>query len=581
MEGCFLEINILVGGAAGQGMDTVMNLLGKTLVREGFNLIYNKDYMSRVRGGHNFSKLRISDTTPLSPVENTDILIALNEETYNLHMDSLHPQGRIVYDPSLFGLPDNEKRGVPVKLKELAKEAGNSVMANTVAVGAILVLLGLKTKVIEQILYESFSDKDGKGIKKENGGVAYQNIAALKAGYEEAAEFCSACFELPKEKTSKDKLFVDGNQVLGMSALASGCRFMSAYPMTPSTGIMTYLSAKSIHHDVVVEQAEDEIAAINMVLGASYGGVRALTATSGGGFSLMVEGLSLAGITETPIVIILAMRPGPATGLPTRTEQGDLEFVISAGHGEFPRAVLSASSHEDAFYRLNKAFELADSFQIPVIFLSDQNFADTHRSLDPFDFAKLSYNRCLTEEAEVQRPYQRYRFTESGLSPRILPGEIPGEVVLVDSDEHDENGNIIEDSKTRRFMVDKRINKLDGLAKEMDEPEFYGAPNADILLIGWGSTYGVIKEAVDGLLASGTKACRLHFSDIYPLPQKVLKEILPQIKSTFSVENNATGQMASFIQREAGITIDHLVVKYDGRPFFPEDIIREVNRYES
>jgi 2-oxoglutarate/2-oxoacid ferredoxin oxidoreductase subunit alpha len=459
-----MDINILVGGAAGQGMDTVMNLLGKALVREGYGIIYTKDYMSRVRGGHNFSRLRIGSGALWSNVESIDILVALNEETYEIHHDRLVPSGRIIYDSMLFQLPNDETRGVPVELRNLAEKAGGAVMVNTVAVGALLVLIDLPTAPVEKLLHTSFADKEG---------VAEQNIVALKAGIKAAANYCSSCFTLPPAGEKKESLFIDGNQVLGMSALGSGCRFLSAYPMTPSTGVMNYLAAKSKSYPVVVEQAEDEIAAVNMALGASYAGVRSLTVTSGGGFSLMAEGLSLAGMTETPLVLIVAMRPGPATGLPTRTEQGDLDFVIHAGHGEFPRAVLSATSHEDAFYRLNKAFNLADQYQIPVIFLSDQNFADTHRSLEPFDFSRLKYDRYLAGEGEYEKPYRRYRLTASGISPRILPGAAAGEVVLVDSDEHDEKGNIIEDAETRQQMFDKRMRKIKALAEEMDEPDLY------------------------------------------------------------------------------------------------------------
>lgn len=566
-----MEVNVLVGGAAGQGMETVMNLLGKALVREGYGIIYSKDYMSRVRGGHNFSRLRISAGTPWTNVDSIDILVALNEETYDLHRDKLVPSGRVIYDPQLFDPPDDESRGVPVELEKLAADAGGKVMANTVAVGALLVLMGLQTATVEKLLEEVFAGKEG---------VAEDNVRALKAGYQSASRHCSACFTLPARSGGGKKLFIDGNQVLGMAALASGCRFMSAYPMTPSTGVMNYLAGKINEYPLVVEQAEDEIAAINMALGASYAGVRALTATSGGGFSLMVEGLSLAGMTETPLVIIVAMRPGPATGLPTRTEQGDLGFVIHAGHGEFPRAVLSATSHEDAFYRLNKAFELADRYQTPVLFLSDQNFADTHRSIEPFDFGRLGYNRALAGKGEFEKPYRRYRLTDSGVSPRILPGQFEGEVVLADSDEHDENGNIIEDAATRRLMVEKRMRKLEALAEEMDEPDLYGDPHPEHLLIGWGSTYGVLREAVDALSSVGIKTAMLHFSDIWPLPQKRLRSLLPQVKHSYCVENNPSGQLSILIRREAGLAVDSLILKYDGRPFLPHEIVKEVEKDE-
>ncbi len=562
-----MEVNVLIGGAAGQGMETIMNLLGKALVREGFGLIYTKDYMSRVRGGHNFSRLRIAPGNPWTTDETVDVLVALNEETYFIHNDNLAPSGRIIYDPQLFSLPENESRGVPVELQKLAEEAGGKVMANTVAVGALLVLMGLETPAVEELLKDTFAGKEG---------VAEKNIAALKGGYDTAARSCSACFDLPPKNEEGKKLFIDGNQVLGMSALASGCRFLSAYPMTPSTGIMNYLAGKSPDYPVVVEQAEDEIAALNMALGASYTGVRAMTCTSGGGFSLMVEGVSLAGMTETPIVIVVAMRPGPATGLPTRTEQADLEFVLHSGHGEFPRAILSATSHEDAFYRLNKAFELADRYQTPIFFLSDQNFADTHRSVEPFDFSRLAYNRHLAEEGGFEKPYKRYRITENGISPRALPGQFENEVVLVDSDEHDENGNIIEDASTRRAMVEKRRRKLKGLAEEMDEPDLYGDPHPEVLLIGWGSTYGVIREAVDALSALGTKTAMLHFSDLWPLPQKRLRSLLAEVDKSYCIENNSGGQLAALIRRETGLAPGGSILKYDGRPFLPREIVEEV-----
>jgi 2-oxoglutarate/2-oxoacid ferredoxin oxidoreductase subunit alpha len=564
-----MEVNILVGGAAGQGMDTVMNLLGKALVREGYELIYTKDYMSRVRGGHNFSRLRISAGIPWTNVSSIDILLALNEETYLLHRANLTPSGRIIYDPQHFNLPENESRGLPVELQKLAAEAGGKVMANTVAVGALLVLIGLENKVMETLLQETFAAKTGFGTK---------NIAALNAGREAALQYCSTCFTLPPQKRQGRKLFVEGNQVLGMAALASGCRFLSAYPMTPATGVMDYLAEKSKGYPLVVEQAEDEIAAINMAIGASYAGARSLTCTSGGGFALMAEGLSLAGMTETPIVIIVAMRPGPATGLPTRSEQGDLNFVLHAGHGEFPRVVLCATSHEDAFYRLNKAFELADRYQVPVIFLSDQNFADTHRSIEPFDFSRLSYSRAIAAEGGFEKPYKRYRLTADGISPRILPGQYHGELVLADSDEHDEKGNIIEDAETRRLMVDKRMQKMVALADEMDEPDLYGDPRPDQLLIGWGSTYGVLREAVDALSASGLKTAMLHFSDLWPLPQRRLKSLLPVVRRSFCVENNATGQLAALIYRETGLAVDRTILKYDGRPFLPYEIVGEVEK---
>ena len=564
-----MEVNVLIGGAAGQGLDTTAHLLGKAFMRDGYGVLLAKDYMSRVRGGHNFSWLRVAEATPGAAPEQAHILVALNEETYQLHQESLLPDGKVIFDPELFSLPTGEQRGIPVRLKELAKEAGGAIMSNTVAVGAVLVLLGLQTATVEKLLEETFAGRD-KLIR--------QNKTALKAGYTEAAKTCDACIPLPPRQNGKQKLFLDGNQALGMSALASGCRFFSAYPMTPSTGIMTYLASKQ-SYGIVVEQAEDEIAAVNMVLGASFTGARSMTATSGGGFALMVEGVSLAGMTETPLVIVLAMRPGPATGLPTRTEQGDLDFALYSGHGTFPRAVLSATSLEDAFYRLNKAFDLAERFQIPVIFLSDQNFADTARTVSPYDFSRLQTKSYLVKEDELVCPYQRYQITPNGISPRALPGQFPGEVVLADSDEHDEAGHIIEDAHTRQRMMDKRMAKLPALAAAMDEPALYGSEEGEILLVGWGSTLGALEETVAQLEQGGHSASLLHFSDIHPLPVKRIKDMLPRASHSFCVENNVSGQFAALLRRNTGLEFQHHILKYDGRPFTAGEILREVEKH--
>ncbi len=563
-------MNILIGGAAGQGMDTIGHLLGRTLSREGYGVLLTKDYMSRVRGGHNFTRLRVDTETPWSATFTTHILVALNEETYHLHRGTLAESGRIIHDPGFFALPAPETRGVPVSLQALAKEAGGAIMSNTVACGAVLALLGLDTTTMQELLKEEFAAKEG---------MAEKNTAALQAGHAAAAALCGRCFLLPPANKNGRRLFIDGNSLLGMAVLASGVRFLSAYPMTPATGIMNYLAARQASHHLVVEQAEDEIAAINMALGASFAGVRAMTSTSGGGFALMVEGLSLAGMTETPLVIVLAMRPGPATGLPTRTEQGDLDFALYGGHGEFPRAVLAATHPGDAFYRLNKAFNLADKYQIPVLFLSDQHFADTARTIPPLDFSRLAYHRHLADPDNTEKPYRRYRLTASGISPRLLPGAVPGEVVLADSDEHDEDGHIIEDAATRRLMVEKRLRKSAGLAAEMEEPEIYGDSAPESVLVGFGSTYGALREAVDILRRDGHKAALLHFADLWPLPVATVRRVLAGGAKSFCVEQNATAQLARLLFRQTGLKADHNILKYDGRPFLAEEIAAEVNKH--
>lgn len=561
-------MNILIGGSAGQGMDTIAYLLSKTLARSGFGIHASKDYMSRVRGGHNFTRLRVDVQTPWSAQKHLQILIALNEETYHLHGADLAETSKTIFDPEQISPPPAAPGLIPIPLQKLAKELGGSIMANIVAVGAALALLGLETSETEILLTETFATE-----------IAQQNIAALQAGYLEAKKACAPCFTLPQTSRTQPWLLLDGNQTLGMAALASGCRFLSAYPMTPATGIISYLAAKQSHFDIVVEQAEDEIAAINMAIGASYAGARAMTCTSGGGFALMVEGLSLAGITETPLVIVLAMRPGPATGLPTRTEQGDLEFALHAGHGEFPRAVLCATHPADAFYRLNKAFELAEKYQLPVIFLSDQNFADTVLTVPPFDFTRIRYNRYLQNESSLELPYKRYKLTEDGISPRVLPGQFAGVTVLADSDEHDEYGHIIEDAKTRTLMTNKRLQKMAGLSTEMAEPTVLGEESGDLLLVGWGSTSGALQEATLQLVAAGRRVTHLHYADLWPLPVSVISRLFPNFTTRICVENNATGQFAALLRRETGLCFDHEILKYDGRPFLAEDIVSEVENH--
>jgi 2-oxoglutarate ferredoxin oxidoreductase subunit alpha len=373
----------------------------------------------------------------------------------------------------------------------------------------------------------------------------------------------------------KEQLFINGNEAIGLGAVIAGVKYYTAYPMSPSTGIMNYIAGKQDELGIVVEQAEDEIGAINMALGASYGGIRTMTGTSGGGLALMAETVGLAGITETPLVIAEVQRPGPATGLPTRTEQGDLQFAINISQGEFPLLVLGPRDQEDAFYQSFRAHNLADKYQIPVIILSDQFLADSAKNVDKFDLDQLEVNRHLIsdQEAEDITQYDRYKLTKDGISPRAYPGQIPGEVVLVDSDEHNQHGNIIEDAETRIEMVEKRMRKIDKLIEEdLKEPKFKGDDEIDYLLVGWGSTYGPLKEAKKLLNKDGFKVGCLSFSDLYPLPQEKLNKWSERDVEITVIENNATGQFARLITGETGIEINSNILKYDGRSFSGDEI---------
>lgn len=555
-----MDYNILIGGAAGQGMETISSVLGKILHRKGFFVFSNKDYMSRIRGGHNFNQIRFSDKKLYSHRDRVDLILALNEETITLHKERLAPGGRIVCDTQ-WGADGAEILSMP--LEQIAEEVGEKRAAGIVAVGAILKCLSLDQSHLRDVLERVLPDKL----------FAVNHQAALR-GYEVAESIWQ--LETPPAAGDANRILIDGNGSIALGALAAGCTFYSAYPMTPSTGIMNYLAGKQRKAGIVVEQAEDEIAAVNMALGASYAGARAMTGTSGGGFSLMVEGLSLAGITETPIVIVDSQRPGPATGFPTRTEQGDLDLILTGGHGEFPRMVIALKDPDDAFYQTARAFNIAEKTQVPVLLLTDQYLADSAVSTKAYDFSTVSIERYLDSGEDSQgEEYMRYKLVEGGISPRIVPGRIPGQVVLADSDEHNERGNITESAEMRVAMMNKRMNKLKLLSQETREPEFLGQ-EGKVVLLGWGSMYGPIKEAVEMLTQEGYELGALVFGDLWPLPEKALLELAAQGKRFVNVEQNYTGQLAKLIRQETSIPCEKSILKYDGRQLSPVEIYRRV-----
>ena len=557
-----MNISILIGGEAGQGLKTISSILGKSLFRMGYNIFSSKDYMSRIRGGHNFIKVRFGSEEVNGPTDDLDIIVALNKETIDLHQDDLKDKGIILYDEDR----DIGKRGVKIPAQNIAKNI-NIKGLNTVYVGAVFKLLGLKLDSCREIIREFF--EDDKLIE--------DNLQLLKRGYQEAEK----SFKVPTVDQVKEQLFINGNEAIGLGAVMAGVKYYSAYPMSPSTGIMNYISEKQDQLGIVVEQSEDEIGAINMAIGASYGGIRAMTGTSGGGFALMAESVGLASITETPLVIAEVQRPGPATGLPTRTEQGDLQFAVNISQGEFPLLVLSPRDQEDAFYQAFRAHNLAEKYQIPVVILSDQFLGDSAKNVGRFNIDQLEVNRYLItdQKAEQLTNYNRYKLTEDGISPRAYPGQLPGEVILADSDEHNQHGNIIEDSETRVKMVEKRMRKIDKLVDEdLQEPAYIGKNNIEYLLVGWGSTYGPLLEARELLEKDDIKVGYLSFSDIYPLPEEKLQKWSSEDVEIIVVENNATGQFARLITGEKGIEINKNILKYDGRPFTGKEIYQRFKK---
>lgn len=552
-----MDYTVLVGGAAGQGIDTVVNLLERTIKRCGYYVFTYKDFMSRVRGGHNYMQVRFSDRPVTSYTISIDMIFALNEETVKLHKERLKPNGVVILDKEISTVEDFNH----LPLKEIAKELNNQKVYPTVGFGALCNYFGIDLSiakgVIDDILGEKISDV---------------NKQALERGY----RMLERKYELP---IREDKhILVNGNQALALGAIAAGCRYYCGYPMTPSSSVMTYMSSKASEMGIVVDQIEDEVGALNMAIGASYAGVRAMTGSSGGGIALMVEALSLAGILETPIVLFNAQRPGPATGLSTRTEQADLRFMIHAGHGEFPRMVIALRSPDDAFYQTARAFNLSEKYQIPVILMTEEYLTDYSITLEPFDFSKITIERHLASEEDLlDERYLRYKFTETGISPRIIPGKVPGKVVLVDSHEHNESGHIDEDPINRTKMVDKRMRKLEGLTEELQEPWFIGKEGPENLIVCFGATYGAVKEAVERLNEDGKSYGALIYGDIWPFPTKLINTLGPKAKNIIDIEQNATGQLEGLINEKTNIRCSHRILKYDGRPLNADEIIERLN----
>jgi 2-oxoglutarate ferredoxin oxidoreductase subunit alpha len=548
------------------------SVLAQLFSRAGYHVFTHQEYESRVRGGHNFFQMRLSDAPVCASRAPIDILVAMDRASIPVHAAELAPGGMAIYDGRATKESHEGAQFLSIPFVDLALEHGkNRIMANIVATGAVLGMLGIDLQLLFAIIRQT--------LAKKGEATVTANMDSARAGHEYAVRECLKCAFIAAPG-GPGKILISGNDAIGVGAVVSGCKFYTAYPMTPATGILNYMAGKELSHSIVVEQAEDEIGAINMALGASFGGVRAMTGSSGGGFALMVEGLSLAAMTETPVVIALAQRPAPATGLPTRTEQADLLFALHAGHGEFPRVIFAPGSPEQCLYLTNKAFDMAEKYQIPAFILTDQYLADSAWTYDSFDQDRIVFNdyRVRGEAFQGLGEYKRHAYTESGVTPQGTPGD-GTHLVVTDSDEHDEEGHLVEDALTRVRMVEKRLfRKLPLLAEEISPPLMYGEGEAETVIVGWGSTYGVMKEAVD-ILAGSHKIALLHFSEIYPFPSvKKLDYLTLLEKATRAVcvENNATGQFASLMRRETGFLFRDRINRYDGRPFTVESLLAEL-----
>ena len=548
---------VLIGGEAGQGLVTVGQLLSKTLVRAGWRICVTQGYQSRVRGGHNTWAIRFGDREIGAPDEAVDLLVALDQESIGVHRGDLAPGGLLIADEGL------ESRGLPGLRVPFAQLAAVK-HANVAALGITGTLLGLPEELMAGAVEELFGKKGPDATAENRRALAEACRWTLGAG---------ASFPLPERPApAAPRVMLNGNEALALGAFSGGLRFFAFYPMTPSTSISLTVAAHAAALGVVAEQAEDEIAAVNMAVGASFAGAPAMVATSGGGFALMVEGVSLAAMTETPLVVVVAQRPGPATGLPTRTEQADLEFVLHAGHGEFARAILAPGTPEECFLLGRKALFLAELFQGPVFILTDQFLADSYRAVLPFEVLALPAVSA-GYAGEVAAPYRRYAITEDGVSPRLLPGRTH-HLVVADSDEHTEDGHLTEDLEVRGRMVAKRLAKLEGLRLETLPPRLAGPAGAQLLLVSWGTTGAAAEEAAQVLRDRGIPAAALHFTQVWPLdPQQFLGTLRAAGRVVF-VEGNATGQFERLIRRETGFVGAGHVRRCDGLPITPGYILR-------
>ena len=579
------EITVGIAGAAGDGLDRTGDTLARTAGRLGLHLFTYNSYQSLIRGGHTWLRLRLSEDKVDNHGDHLNVLVALNQDGIERHAPEVEPGGAIIFNSARFSCdPSLVPEGVALvglPVPELTAPLGKllPVMQNTAALGAMLHLIGFDLEATAEILHETF--------KKKGREIIDQNVGVLRAGYDHAARTARP-LDCKWTFSRKRRPVVTGNQMIAMGAVAAGCKFYSAYPMSPASFILHWLASHSEKCGVLVKQAEDELAVVNLAIGAGHAGVRAMCATSGGGFALMSEAIGMAGMIETPVVVVNVQRGGPSTGLPTKTEQGDLNQVLGASQGDYPRVIIAPRDATDCFHATVEAFNLAETFQLPVIIISDLLLGEHRSTIDPEAISSevpIERGEWVTElspDDAANGGFKRYALTPSGISPRGRPG-IPGLMHVSGTDDHDEKGILISDEHTnpaiRRKMHEKRMRKVEGVLARLKAPALEGPSGAEVTLIGWGSTGSVIQEAAAQLTRSGVKTNQLHFKYIHPFPEIEARAVLRGCKRTIVVENNFTGQFARHLRAEAGFAVDHVLTRYDGEPFEPAYIARRVKAF--
>ena len=569
-----------IGGAAGQGVATPGDIFAKIFSRRGLHLNAYNAYQSIIRGGHTFLTIRTGPEKVTNMGDRVDLLIPLNQDAIDRHLGLLTDGAACIYNSDTIK-PGVAAEGVNIcalPVSKLADIARNKVAQNTIAVGAGLSMMSIGFQALEEVLIEQF--------KKKGDAVVSENVGIARAGYDYATANFKA-FAWPLPMAGNRYAVLSGNIAMAMGGAAAGVKFYCAYPMSPSTGVLHWMAAHARKAGIMVRQVEDEIGVVNMAIGAAHAGVRSMCATSGGGFALMSEGLGLSAMMETPVVVIDCQRAGPSTGVPTKTEQGDLWQMLGAGFGDYPRAIAAPLDIGDCFKIIPEIFNIADRFQCPGIVLCDLLLSEGRLSVDPKDLnfgALIDRGELITDASSATNAngdggYKRYKITESGVSPRATPG-VPGYTHTAASDEHDEDGVLISDEFTnptkRRAMMEKRMRKAAGIEAAVPPPVLWGPHNADVTLIGWGSTKGVIEEACEILTEQGISANQLQIRWLVPLHGDAILDILRHARRTFIVENNYSGQFARYLRSETSFVPDGHIRKYDGEPFMPHHIVEAV-----
>lgn len=554
------DVTVVVAGEAGLGVQSASAVLTRQVARQGYHVFAYPNVMSRIRGGHNFTSIRVSDRPVAGIRPQANVVLAFDKLAARERKPDLIEGGVLILDGNDEPMIDAGRSILPVPMSAIAKKLGGGpAHAGVVGLGALCALNSQPLRALQSLLKEQFEAKGTDVVKL--------NLACAQAGFDYCREhFRGACPCLIPEQTKPEKrLLVTGAQTIGLGALAAGVQFYAGYPMSPSTAVFEFLAGKAEEFGIVVEQVEDEVSVVNMVAGAAYAGARAMTATSGGGFALMVEGIGLAGMAELPLVVVLGMRPGPATGFPTRTEQAELLYAADCSQDEFPRLVLAPGTAEQAFYAVVRAFELAQSFQVPAILLVDQYLLDSSWTVGELRIPGGEF-RMAGRPAAMPHAYRRFEMSESGVSPFLRPGTRE-QLVCAMGSEHDEAGLGTEDSANRVRMMDKRMRKLAGLKKEAAGLHEFPGRGADKVVLCFGSVFGPVREAVELLGEEGVEVEMVHLSDMVPFPADELKLRLDAAKRIVCVEQNSTAQLARLVRRETGLSPDEVVLKFDGRPF--------------